>query len=141
MSPMSRACHPQGKLNLVTIQFPDPHVKKKHGKRRIVQKQLVEAIGRHLVPGGRLFLQSDMEKVREHPMDPETRHMEAMMCCAVTAVINIAPPGLLTARICLSGECCRSDLQVVADMRDNFERHGGDLFEIAPEHLAGPCSR
>lgn len=54
----------QGELALVSIQFPDPHFKKRHHKRRIVQPELVEAICRRLRPGGRVFMQSDVEEVR-----------------------------------------------------------------------------
>ncbi len=36
----------------VYIQFPDPHFKKRHRKRRIFQPDLVEAISNLLPPGG-----------------------------------------------------------------------------------------
>mmetsp|Transcript_15948 Transcript_15948/g.44534 ORF Transcript_15948/g.44534 Transcript_15948/m.44534 type:complete len:336 (-) Transcript_15948:24-1031(-) len=52
-----------GELQLVTIQFPDPHFKKRHHKRRIVQPRLVDAIAKNLSPGGKVFLQSDVEEV------------------------------------------------------------------------------
>ena len=45
------------------IQFPDPHFKKKHRKRRIFQPDLVKAICDLLPPGGQLFLQSDVKLV------------------------------------------------------------------------------
>jgi len=54
---------PTGTLQRVTIQFPDPWFKTRHGKRRIVQPQLVEELADYLVPGGILFLQSDIEFV------------------------------------------------------------------------------
>ena len=31
----------RGKVELVCVQFPDPHFKRKHWKRRVVQKQMV----------------------------------------------------------------------------------------------------
>ncbi|CEL92745.1 unnamed protein product [Vitrella brassicaformis CCMP3155] len=53
----------RGGVECVTIQFPDPHFKKRHHKRRMVNQQLVDIIGRHLVVGGRLILQSDIFEV------------------------------------------------------------------------------
>ncbi|XP_011093413.1 uncharacterized protein LOC105173394 [Sesamum indicum] len=49
-----------GPLVLVSILCPDPHFKKKHHKRRVVQKPLVESIVDGLVPGGQIFIQSDV---------------------------------------------------------------------------------
>lgn len=52
-----------GPLMLVSILCPDPHFKKRHHKRRIVQKPLVEAIVDGLMPGGQVFIQSDVVEV------------------------------------------------------------------------------
>ncbi|XP_024992345.1 uncharacterized protein LOC112526319 [Cynara cardunculus var. scolymus] len=52
-----------GPLMLVSILCPDPHFKKRHHKRRIVQKPLVEAIVSGLMPGGQVFIQSDVFEV------------------------------------------------------------------------------
>ncbi|XP_076940254.1 uncharacterized protein LOC143609372 [Bidens hawaiensis] len=52
-----------GPLMLVSILCPDPHFKKRHHKRRIVQKPLVEAIVDTLMPGGQVFIQSDVLEV------------------------------------------------------------------------------
>lgn len=52
-----------GPIELITIQFPDPHFKNKHKKRRVVQRQLVTAIRDLLQPGAQVFLQSDVEEV------------------------------------------------------------------------------
>jgi tRNA (guanine-N7-)-methyltransferase len=59
------AALPPGRLQLVTIQFPDPWFKKKHHKRRVLQPALLRAIGAALVPGTELFLQSDVPAVIE----------------------------------------------------------------------------
>ena len=56
------ACSP---LRSVSIQFPDPWFKSRHHKRRVVQPALVEAIARHLSPGGWLFVQSDVLELAE----------------------------------------------------------------------------
>ncbi|KAL4563640.1 hypothetical protein LXL04_027685 [Taraxacum kok-saghyz] len=52
-----------GPLMLVSILCPDPHFKKRHHKRRIIQKPLVEAITDTLMPGGHVFIQSDVLEV------------------------------------------------------------------------------
>ncbi|XP_019462605.1 PREDICTED: uncharacterized protein LOC109361567 isoform X2 [Lupinus angustifolius] len=41
-----------GPLRLVSILCPDPHFKKRHHKRRVLQKPLVGAIVDNLIPGG-----------------------------------------------------------------------------------------
>ncbi len=56
---------PSGFLKRVSIQFPDPWFKKKHQRRRTVQPELVEEIAAYLVPGGEVFLQSDVKEVEE----------------------------------------------------------------------------
>ena len=50
-------------LSFVSIQFPDPWFKKRHQKRRVVQPELVDTLGRYLKPGGVVFLQSDVREV------------------------------------------------------------------------------
>lgn len=52
---------PDGALQAVTIQFPDPWFKKKHAKRRMVNQEMVDTIAKHLAPGGRVFVQTDIE--------------------------------------------------------------------------------
>ncbi|KAH7525207.1 hypothetical protein FEM48_Zijuj06G0200500 [Ziziphus jujuba var. spinosa] len=52
-----------GPLMLVSILCPDPHFKKRHHKRRVVQKPLVDSIMNSLVPGGQVFMQSDVLEV------------------------------------------------------------------------------
>ena len=66
-----------GQLDLVTILHPDPHFKKKHRKRRVVQPQMVAAVARMLRPGGRLLLQSDVQAVAEDMRDDFERHAGA----------------------------------------------------------------
>ncbi|MEY2749805.1 MAG: tRNA ((46)-N7)-methyltransferase TrmB, partial [Cyanobacteriota bacterium] len=51
---------PAGRLELVSIQFPDPWFKKKHHKRRVLQPALLLAIAAALAPGQQLFVQSDV---------------------------------------------------------------------------------
>jgi tRNA (guanine-N7-)-methyltransferase len=54
-----------GSIEMVTIQFPDPHFKKKHKKRRVVNELLVNTIVSHLEKGKKIFLQSDILDVTE----------------------------------------------------------------------------
>lgn len=56
---------PEGRLQMVTIQFPDPWFKKKHAKRRMVNAEMVETIVRYLAPNGRVFVQTDIEFLSE----------------------------------------------------------------------------
>ena len=52
---------PEGMLQMVTIQFPDPWFKKRHAKRRMVNAELVETVVDKLAPSGKIFLQTDIE--------------------------------------------------------------------------------
>jgi tRNA (guanine-N7-)-methyltransferase len=56
---------PPGRLQAVTIQFPDPWFKKKHAKRRMVNRELVETAAGKLGTGGRVFVQTDIEFLSE----------------------------------------------------------------------------
>ncbi len=56
---------PPGNLQAVTIQFPDPWFKKKHAKRRMVNPEMVDTIANHLAPGGKVFVQTDIEFLAE----------------------------------------------------------------------------
>lgn len=53
----------------VSIQFPDPHFKKAHSKRRVVTPQLVTTLAKFMNEGDAVFLQSDvldaLESMRE----------------------------------------------------------------------------
>lgn len=56
---------PDGRLQAVTIQFPDPWFKKRHAKRRMVNKELVDAVVEKLDDSGRIFVQTDIEFLAE----------------------------------------------------------------------------
>jgi tRNA (guanine-N7-)-methyltransferase len=51
------------------MQCPDPHFKKRHQKRRVVQKPLVNSILQNLKPGGKIFVQSDVLDVAQDMRD------------------------------------------------------------------------
>ncbi|TVQ46893.1 MAG: tRNA (guanosine(46)-N7)-methyltransferase TrmB [Gloeocapsa sp. DLM2.Bin57] len=57
---------PELKLQVITIQFPDPWFKTRHSKRQIVQPDLVKVLLEYLQPEGIIFLQSDVHKVAEY---------------------------------------------------------------------------
>lgn len=65
---------PQGVLQTVTIQFPDPWFKRRHQKRRVVQPELVNDLAEFLVPGGMVFVQSDVEEVAAEMRDRFDEH-------------------------------------------------------------------
>lgn len=52
-------------IYMLTIQFPDPHFKKRHKKRRVVTAKLMSDISPLLDAGTRLFVQSDIKDVCE----------------------------------------------------------------------------
>ena len=54
---------PPNSLHYISVQFPDPWFKRKHNKRRVIQPELVNILVDYLVPGGQVFLQSDIEEV------------------------------------------------------------------------------
>ena len=49
----------------IYVLFPDPWPKKRHHKRRLIKPEMVEAINRTLVPGGRLLIKTDHEGYAE----------------------------------------------------------------------------
>lgn len=49
----------------VSVQFPDPHFKKSHNKRRVVTPELVATLARFMKEGDVVFLQSDIEEALE----------------------------------------------------------------------------
>lgn len=65
---------PSGVLQTVSIQFPDPWFKRKQQKRRVVQPELVEELSQFLVPGGTLFIQSDVVEVATDMRDRFDAH-------------------------------------------------------------------
>ena len=61
----------------VSIQFPDPHFKKKHAKRGVVTPALVGTLAKHMREGDAVFLQSDvraaLEAMRDRFVEDEGR--------------------------------------------------------------------
>lgn len=59
----------EGRLQMVTIQFPDPWFKKKHAKRRMVTPELLDTVLTRLAAGGKIFVQTDIEFIGEEIFD------------------------------------------------------------------------
>jgi tRNA (guanine-N7-)-methyltransferase len=56
-----RRLSPDGSVRRVFVHFPDPWWKKRHRKRLVVRDDFLGEVARLLVPGGELFLQTDVE--------------------------------------------------------------------------------
>ena len=58
-------------LNRVSIQYPDPHFKKAHAKRRVVTADLIDTIAKYMPTNGNgsVFLQSDVQPVLDDMRD------------------------------------------------------------------------
>lgn len=52
-----------GPLETVSIQFPDPHFKSKHAKRRVVTPGLVLTLAKFMPESSKAFIQSDVKDV------------------------------------------------------------------------------
>lgn len=55
----------QPMVTFATIQFPDPHFKIRHAKRRIVTTELVSTLAKFVMTDGGVFLQSDVKEALE----------------------------------------------------------------------------
>lgn len=53
---------PRSVLQTVTIQFPDPHLKKRLAKRRMVQPRMVADLAELCAEKAKIFVQSDVEE-------------------------------------------------------------------------------
>lgn len=53
----------RGRVALVSVQYPDPHFKKQHKKRRVVTPEFVGVLAELLEEGAEVFLQSDVKDV------------------------------------------------------------------------------
>ena len=54
------------KLNMASIQFPDPHFKTQHKKRRVVTSELVQTLAKYMEVDTTVFLQSDIKDVLDN---------------------------------------------------------------------------
>ena len=49
-------------ISAVHVYFPDPWWKKRHRKRRVMNRELIQSVDRILVPGGRLHFWTDVKE-------------------------------------------------------------------------------
>jgi tRNA (guanine-N7-)-methyltransferase len=57
------ACESEQLLHLVSIQYPDPHFKSQHAKRRVVTSHLIDSLAKFMPTDAQVFLQSDIQSV------------------------------------------------------------------------------
>jgi tRNA (guanine-N7-)-methyltransferase len=68
-----------GMVQRVSVQFPDPHFKAAHAKRRVVTPKLVDTLARYMPPQGQVLLQSDVQFVLDD-MRERFRESERYFC-------------------------------------------------------------
>jgi tRNA (guanine-N7-)-methyltransferase len=56
---------PDGVVSRVYLHFPDPWWKKRHEKRLVMGGSILDEVARLLLPGGELFVQTDVEERAE----------------------------------------------------------------------------
>ena len=57
---------PNGLVNSVSFNFPDPWFKKKHHKRRVLQPELLDQISKIMTNNALLFIKSDVNQLFEY---------------------------------------------------------------------------
>lgn len=87
-----------GPLQLVTIQFPDPHFKAYHAKRRVVRPELVQCVAKHLPMDGIVFLQSDVQSVLDDMRERFAEFDDFFVDCSPGEYIPENPLGVPTER-------------------------------------------
>jgi len=60
---------PQGSLDAIHVFFPDPWPKKRHRKRRLIQRPFTETLASCLKPGGYLYMVTDWEDYAVHALE------------------------------------------------------------------------
>ena len=80
---------PGAALAAVYVLFPDPWPKKRHHKRRLIQRPFTDRLRDALIPGGELYLATDWEDY--------ARHMLAVLEAA-EGFANVAGPGRFIPR-------------------------------------------
>jgi tRNA (guanine-N7-)-methyltransferase len=69
---------PENSLEGIHIFFPDPWPKKKHRKRRLIQRPFTETLANCLKPGGYIYMATDWEDYALHAL-------EELSACSVLA--------------------------------------------------------
>ncbi|MBF0153156.1 MAG: tRNA (guanosine(46)-N7)-methyltransferase TrmB [Magnetococcales bacterium] len=63
--PVLRDLLPDGTIDRVIINFPDPWPKKRHHKRRLIQTEFLDLLARKMRPGGCVTLATDWQEYAE----------------------------------------------------------------------------
>lgn len=71
---------PPGSLDEVLILFPDPWHKKRHHKRRLIQRDFVDLLASRLAAGGRLQLATDWEPYAQQMLEVIGAHATFVNC-------------------------------------------------------------
>jgi len=88
-------------IKIVTLQFPDPHFKAKHKKRRVMNDKLVDTITKHIQQNTPIFVQSDILEVLEdivETLSSSTNVSPAPEYSINQLDDNINPVGIMTER-------------------------------------------
>jgi len=88
---------PPHSLSRVNLFFPDPWHKKRHHKRRIVQRDFVQLLAERLLPGGIFHVATDWPNYAEH-MD------ETMASCGEFAALDDIPDDRAVSRFDSRGQ-------------------------------------
>jgi tRNA (guanine-N7-)-methyltransferase len=88
-------------VKMVTVQFPDPHFKKHHKKRRVVTSAFTSSLAVALQPGTRLFVQSDVKDLLQDMVTTisESAAFEPAPGYSVEGIsTNVSPVSIQTER-------------------------------------------
>lgn len=90
-----------GIIDTVCVQFPDPHFKMKHKKRRVVNELLVNTIVDNININNKVFIQSDILDVMEDMVLNFCKNKTLEICSGYdinSLDTNISPHNVLTER-------------------------------------------
>ena len=85
--PVAEKMIPKDSLEAIHLFFPDPWPKKRHRKRRLVQRPFTETLAKCLKPGGYLYMVTDWEDYAIHAL--EELGVSPALC---NAYRDFAPP-------------------------------------------------
>lgn len=77
-----RDCIAPGSLACVQIFFPDPWHKKRHHKRRLIQRPFLDLLASRIEPGGTLHLATDWENYAQQMLEVLTESPDFANTCA-----------------------------------------------------------
>ncbi len=87
-----REALPEASVRALWINFSDPWPKKRHHRRRLIQRQLLAEIGSRLAPGGVLHIATDDVPYAQH-IDALLREQDILTNCYAPAPWRSEIPG------------------------------------------------